>query len=71
MNLDFLLKICNDKITAKGEGVQISFYVFFKNKNDDPASLMKMAKWWIEEHKLNHFEKATTIKALLQSSQPF
>ena len=71
MNLEFLLKVCDDKIKQKGAGVQLSFYVFFKNKNDDPKSLMKLATWLIERHSLNHFEKAVKVKELLLTSNPF
>ena len=38
---------------------------FFKNKNDDPVLLMEVAKWWIEIHKLDHFEKALKIKQMI------
>lgn len=60
-----ILSVCMKKIEEKGEGVQVSFYAFFANKNDDPAALMNVARWWIEEHKLNHFEKATKIYAMV------
>lgn len=52
---------------AKGEGVGLSFYAFFANKNDDPELLMAAATWWIMTHKLDHFEKAVKIKTLIQS----
>jgi hypothetical protein len=61
------LRVCDAKIAQKGEGVGLSFYAFFANKNDDPAALMEAATWWIETHKLDHFEKATKIKAMLLS----
>ena len=54
-------RVCMDKIRQKGETVQVSFYAFFANKNDDPQALMSVARWWIEEHQLNHFEKAIKI----------
>ena len=41
------------------------FYAFFKNKNDNPTLLMEVAKWWIETHKLDHFEKAVKIKEMI------
>ena len=28
--------VCDAKIGLKGEGVSLSFYAFFKNKNDEP-----------------------------------
>lgn len=51
----------------KGENVGLSFYAFFSNKNDDPELLMEMAKWWILENRLDHFEKAVKIKSMVQS----
>lgn len=59
------LKVCDAKIASKGENVGISFYAFFQNKNEDPDLLFEAAKWWIIENKLDHFEKATKIKALI------
>lgn len=60
-----MIKICDDKIQAKGANVGISFYVFFANKNSDPETLMIVAEWWIKTNKLDHFEKAVKIKQLL------
>ncbi|MCS6751484.1 DUF6500 family protein, partial [Proteus mirabilis] len=51
----------------KGEGVGLSFYAFFANKNDDPELLMEAATWWIMTHKLDHFEKAIKIKKMIQT----
>ncbi|QTK77784.1 hypothetical protein J6I88_01155 [Acinetobacter baumannii] len=48
-------------------GDYLSFYAFFKNKNDNPELLMEAAHWWIMEHKLDHFEKAIKIKQLVLS----
>lgn len=62
-----IIQICDDKISAKGEGVGLSFYAFFANKNDEPELLMEAATWWIMTHKLDHFEKAVKIKKLVQS----
>nr|WP_279052711.1 DUF6500 family protein [Acinetobacter tandoii] len=56
---------CNEKIQKKGDSVGLSFYAFFKNKNDNPELLMEAATWWIMQHKLDHFEKAVKIKALV------
>ncbi|MCH8618489.1 DUF6500 family protein [Undibacterium sp. TS12] len=61
-----IIEICDQKIRQKGENVGLSFYAFFANKNDDPELLMEAATWWIMENKLDHFEKATKIKALVQ-----
>ena len=62
------IQICDEKVKAKGTNVGLSFYAFFKNKNDDPECLLEAATWWIETHKLDHFEKATKIKHMLESS---
>lgn len=60
-----ILKICDEKIAAKGSNVGLSFYAFFSNKNDDPELLMEVAQWWIMEMKLDHFEKAEKIKSIV------
>jgi mannitol-1-phosphate/altronate dehydrogenase len=60
-----ILQVCNDKIEKKGTNVGLSFYAFFKNKNDNPKLLMEAATWWIETHKLDHFEKAMKIKEMV------
>lgn len=60
-----MIDVCNKKIEAKGETVGISFYAFFQNKNDNPALLMEAATWWIQTHQLDHFEKATKIRQLV------
>ena len=62
---DKAIAVCNAKVAQKGEGVGLSFYAFFKNKNDEPDVLMEAASWWIEVHKLNHFEKAVKIRNLI------
>jgi len=62
---DKAIAVCNAKVAQKGEGVGLSFYAFFKNKNDEPDALMEVASWWIEVHKLNHFEKAVKIRNLI------
>ncbi len=63
----FIINICEEKIKQKGENVSVSFYAFFKNKNDDPETLLEVATWWIKENEFNHFEKATEIKKILKS----
>ncbi|MGB1042231.1 MAG: DUF6500 family protein [Tenacibaculum sp.] len=63
-----IIQICNDKIAKKGENVGVSFYAFFKNKNDNPKQLMEVATWWIETHELDHFEKAVKIKTMIENS---
>ncbi|WP_299064917.1 DUF6500 family protein [uncultured Polaribacter sp.] len=60
-----IIEVCNDKIAKKGENVGLSFYAFFKNKNENPKLLMEVAKWWIETHELDHFEKAVKIKQMI------
>lgn len=62
-----IIEVCNQKITQKGTNVGLSFYAFFKNKNDNPQLLMEAAIWWIETHKLDHFEKAIKIKELVKN----
>jgi hypothetical protein len=61
--------ICEEKVMKKGPDVGLSFYAFFANRNDDPELLMEAAVWWIRIHKLDHFEKAVKVKALIQSGQ--
>ena len=60
-----IIAVCDEKIAKKGTNVGLSFYAFFKNKNDNPKLLMQVATWWIETHKLDHFEKAVKIKQLI------
>lgn len=62
-----MIEICDLKIGQKGAGVGLSFYAFFKNKNDQPEVLMEAARWWIETHKLDHFEKASKIRDMVKS----
>jgi len=61
-----IIEVCNQKIEDKGSNVGLSFYAFFKNKNDDPELLMEVAKWWILTNKLDHFEKAIKIKNIVK-----
>ena len=61
-----IIEVCDIKIEQKGENVGLSFYAFFANKNDDPELLMEAAEWWIKTHELNHFEKATKIKKMVE-----
>ena len=60
-----IIEVCNKNIAEKGDNVGLSFYAFFKNKNDNPELLMEAATWWIKTHKLDHFEKALKIKELV------
>lgn len=60
-----IIEVCDKKIAAKGSTVGVSFYAFFANKNDQPALLMEAATWWIQTHKLDHFEKAVKIKQMI------
>jgi len=62
-----IIEICDKKIASKGDNVGLSFYAFFKNKNDNPELLMEVATWWIQTHKLDHFVKAHVIKEMVQS----
>ncbi|WP_412050940.1 MULTISPECIES: DUF6500 family protein [unclassified Hoeflea] len=61
------IAVCDEKIARKGDGVGLSFYAFFSNKNDTPELLMEAATWWIATHKLDHFEKAVKIRDIIQS----
>jgi uncharacterized membrane protein len=63
-----IISVCNAKIAQKGEGVGLSFYAFFANRNDDPKMLMEAARWWIETHQLDHFEKAIKIRKMLEAA---
>ena len=62
-----IIEVCDKKIESKGENVGLSFYAFFKNKNDDSELLMEAAEWWIITHKLDHFEKAVKIKEMVKA----
>ena len=62
---EIFIRGCTEKIEKKGENVGLSFYAFFKNRNDNPELLMEAAQWWILEHKLDHFEKAVKVKQLV------
>ncbi len=64
---DKIIEVCDKKIASKGEQVGLSFYAFFANKNDDPEQLMEVATWWIQTHRLDHFEKAVKIKSMVES----
>lgn len=61
-----IIQVCDEKISKKGDNVGLSFYAFFANKNDNPTLLMEVAEWWILTHKLDHFEKAVKIKAMVE-----
>ncbi|WP_439129979.1 DUF6500 family protein [Polaribacter sp.] len=62
-----IIQVCDEKIAKKGEKVGLSFYAFFKNKNENPKLLMEVATWWIETHQLDHFEKAIKIKKMIKN----
>jgi len=61
-----VLDVCDRKIAEKGAGVSLSFYAFFANRNDDPELLMEAAEWWIRTHRLDHFERAVKIRAMVE-----
>ncbi len=61
-----IIEVCDEKISKKGDTVGLSFYAFFENKNKDPETLMNVARWWIEENRFDHFEKAVKIKKIVQ-----
>lgn len=60
-----IVRICDEKILKKWDNVWLSFYAFFENKNTNPELLLEVAKWWIMEHKLDHFVKAKKIKQII------
>lgn len=62
---EIFIRGCNEKIEKKGDNVGLSFYAFFKNKNDNPELLMEAAHWWELYYKLDHFEKAVKIRQLI------
>lgn len=64
-----IIEVCEKKIAQKGTNVGLSFYAFFANKNDDAEQLMEAATWWIMTHKLDHFEKAVKIKAMVLAGE--
>jgi hypothetical protein len=64
-----IIKVCDRKIATKGASVGLSFYAFFANKNDDPELLMEAATWWIHTHRLDHFEKALKVKAMVTNQE--
>lgn len=61
-----IIEVCDRKIEQKGTDVGLSFYAFFANKNNEPELLMEAAEWWIKTHQLDHFEKATKIKRMVE-----
>jgi hypothetical protein len=61
-----IIAVCDAKLAQKGPTVGLSFYAFFQNKNDDPDLLMSIALWWIKTHRLDHFEKATRIRKMME-----
>lgn len=60
-----IIEVCDRKIAQKGDGVGVSFYAFSANRNDDPEQLMEVAEWWIRTHRLDHFEKAMKVRAMV------
>jgi hypothetical protein len=63
------VSVCDDKIAKKGDGVGLSFYAFFANKNSNPDGLFDVATWWIKTHRLNHFEKAVKIRDMIKAGK--
>jgi len=43
----------------------VFFHAFFKNKNNNSTLFMEVAKWWVEAHKLDYFEKTVKIKEMI------
>jgi hypothetical protein len=63
-----IIAVCDAKLASQGPGVGLSFYAFFANRNDTPDRLMEAARWWIQTHHLDHFEKASKIRQLVQKA---
>jgi Family of unknown function (DUF6500) len=63
-----IIQVCSKKIEVKDSDVGVSFYAFFENRNSDPELLMEAAEWWILTNKLDHFEKATKIRSMVEAS---
>lgn len=63
-----IISVSDEKIEKKGNNVGLSFYAFFSNENNEPDLLMEVAQWWKKTHRLNHFEKATKIKEIVENS---
>jgi hypothetical protein len=66
---DKIIAVCDKKIAQKGPDVGLSFYAFFANRNDNPDPLMEAATWWIKTHQLDHFEKATKIREMVEAGK--
>jgi hypothetical protein len=66
---DKIIAVCDKKIAQKGLDVGLSFYAFFANRNNDPDTLMEAAIWWIKTHQLDHFEKATKIREMVEAGK--
>jgi Family of unknown function (DUF6500) len=64
-----IVEVCDAKVEQKGPQVGLSFYAFFKNRNDEPDLLMEAAEWWIREHQLDHFEKAAKVRQMVLDGQ--
>lgn len=62
-----IIEVCEKKMVLKGDNVELSFYAFFANRNDNPQLLMDAAIWWIQTHQLDHFEKAHKIKSMVEA----
>ena len=52
---DRIIEICDAKIAKKGDNVGLSFYAFFKNRNDNPELLLQVATWWIKKTRVKSF----------------
>ncbi len=56
-----------EQIKKKGEKVNISFYYFYDNSNAKNSEIMQVAIWWIQEHNLPHFVRATIVLELIEN----
>ncbi len=63
----FVLMLLINVTAVKAQtGLTKAWDAFFENKNNNPILLMEMATWWIKENELDHFEKATKIKQMME-----
>ncbi|HHG89288.1 MAG TPA: hypothetical protein ENJ90_02250 [Devosia sp.] len=56
--------VCDEKIPQKGGWTLV--LCLFPNRDDNLKLPVEAARWWIETHELDHFEKALKIKSVLQ-----
>ncbi|WP_348627856.1 DUF6500 family protein [Shinella sp. WSJ-2] len=55
-----------DEDRQEGRG-RLPVVLAFANRNTDLDRRTEAAVWWIKRHRLNHFENATKIRAMITS----